>query len=140
MPNHRIVDILNEDLGYELAAIMQYMGHHYTAQGLESPSVKDIFKSISIDEMKHAEALAERINYLGGEATTTPTEIKKGGDLRQMIRDDLNAENGAIGRYRTHIEVCEEEGDLSTRRLLEDILIMEEGHADTWMSILGVKK
>lgn len=140
MPNHRIVDILNEDRGYELAAIMQYMGHHYTAQGMESPAAIDLFKKISIDEMKHAEALAERISYLGGVPTTTPTEIKKDGDLRQMIRDDLDAENGAIARYRTHIEVCEEEGDLSTRRLLEDILIAEEGHANTWMTLLGVKK
>lgn len=140
MPNQRIIDILNENRAFELAAIIQYMGHHYTAEGLESPAVVELFKKISIDEMRHAESLGERINYLGGEPTTKATEIKRGGDLRRMIQDDLDAENGAIARYKAHIGICAEEGDITTRRLLEDILAVEEGHADQWESVLGIKK
>ena len=136
----KIIDALNEDRGYELAAIMQYMGHHYEAEGIESPAVIEIFKKTSIDEMKHAEALAERIVYLGGTPVQKPTAIAKGGDLKKMMKDDLAAENGAIKRYKEHIKLCAHEGDPTTRLMLEQILSEEEGHADTWETTLGIRK
>lgn len=136
----KIIEALNIDRAYELSAIMQYMGHHYEAEGIESPAVIDIFKSISMDEMKHAEKLAERIVYLGGIPVQKPTEIKRGGDLKSMIKDDLEAENGAIERYKEHIKLCAELGDTTTRLMLEEILSQEEGHADTWETTLGIRK
>lgn len=136
----KIIDALNYDRAEELAAIIQYMGHHYEAEGIESPAVIEIFKKTSIDEMKHAELLAERIVYLGGIPVQKPAGIKRGGSLRGMIEDDLNAENGAIKRYKEHIKLCIEEGDPTTRRMLEQILADEEGHADTWETTLGIKK
>lgn len=140
MANERIIEALNQDRADELGAIIQYMEHHYMAEGLESPAVVEIFKSTSIDEMKHAEALGERINYLGGIPTKKPSEIKTGGDLRKMIADDLEAENRAIANYKAHIKLAAEEGDPATRFLLERILSDEEGHADTWETTLGIKK
>ena len=136
----KIVDALNQDRADELAAITQYMGHHYTAQGLESVAVVDMFKSVSIDEMKHAEALGERIAYLGGEPTKEIAAIATGGDMKKMIQDDLASENTAIAEYRGMIALCEKEGDYTTRVMLEGILSDEEGHADNWESLLGVKK
>lgn len=140
MKNQKIVDALNKDRADELGAIIQYMGHHYTADGMESPAVVGIFKATAIDEMKHAEMLAERISYLGGEPVTKPSDIKKGGDLKKMIQDDLASENGAIKQYKEHIKLCADEDDITTRRMLEGILADEEKHADTWETILGVKK
>jgi len=125
----KIIDVLNEDRAYELAAIIQYMGHHYEAEGLESPAVIEIFKKTSIDEMKH-----------GGTPVQKPTEIVRGGDLTKMIKDDLAAENGAIKRYKDHIKLCEQESDPTTRLMLEQILSDEEGHADTWETTLGIRK
>lgn len=136
----KIIDALNKDRAYELAAIMQYMGHHYEAEGLESPAVIEIFKKTSIDEMKHAEALAERIVYLGGIPVQKPTAIARGGDLKKMIKDDLAAENGAIKRYKEHIKLCDREGDPTTRLMLEQILSDEENHADIWETTLGIRK
>ncbi|MBI5327384.1 MAG: ferritin [Deltaproteobacteria bacterium] len=135
----KIIDALNLDRAYELSAIIQYMGHHYEAEGLESPAVIEIFKKTSMDEMKHAETLAERIVYLGGVPVQKPTEIVRGGDLKKMIKDDLAAENGAIKRYKEHIKLCELEGDPTTRLMLEQILSDEEGHADTWETTLGIR-
>jgi len=140
MKNQKIIDALNKDRADELGAIIQYMGHHYTADGMESPAVVGIFKATAIDEMKHAEMLAERISYLGGEPVSKPSDIKKGGDLKKMMRDDLASENGAIKLYKEHIKLCADEGDITTRRMLEGILEDEEKHADTWETILGVKK
>lgn len=139
MGKERIIEALNKDRAAELAAIIQYMGHHYEGEGMESPAILEQFKSTAKDEMNHAEVLAERIVYLGGEPTKKPSEIKKGGDLKKMIRDDLAAENNAITNYKAHIKLCIEEKDPTTRLMLENILSDEEGHADTWMTNLGIK-
>ena len=134
--NKKIIDALNEDRSYELAAIIQYLGHHYEVEGMESPALMEIFKEISIVEMKHAEVLAERIVYLGGTPTQKPTKIKRGGSSAKMIKDDLGAEYGAIERYKKHVKLADKLGDTTTRRMLEEILASEEGHADTWETIL----
>jgi len=138
MDKKGIVDLLNKDRADELGAIMQYMGHHYEAEGMQSPEIIEMFKSTGVDEMKHAEALAERIVYLGGVPTQKPTPFKRGGKIEQMIKDDLASENGAIKQYKEHIKACA--GDPTTRLMLEKILSDEEGHADQWETTLGIRK
>jgi len=138
--NKRIIEVLNTDRADELAAIIQYMGHHYTAEGLESPAVMEMFKSTSKDEMKHAERLGERIDFLGGEPTTKPSKIVTGGNLKKMIQDDLASENKAIRNYKAHIKLCAQLGDSTTRLMLEEILSEEEGHANNWETTLGLAK
>lgn len=139
MSNKKLVDALNSARADELAAIIQYMGHHYEAEGIESPEIIDQFKSTALDEMKHAESLGERIVYLGGEPTKKPSEIDKGGNLKKMIQDDLNKEYGAIKKYKGFIKLADELGDPTTRLMLEKILTDEEGHADTWKTDLGIR-
>ncbi len=136
----KIIDALNVDRSFELGAIMQYMGHHYEAEGVESPAIIEIFKKTAVDEMKHAELLAERIVYLGGVPVQKPSPVKRGGEIKQMVREDLSAENGAIERYKGHILLAGELGDSTTRLMLEQILSEEEGHADTWETVLGIRK
>ncbi len=136
----KIIDALNVDRSFELGAIMQYMGHHYEAEGVESPAIIDIFKKTAIDEMKHAELLAERIVYLGGVPVQKPAPVKRGGEIRQMVKEDLASENGAIERYKEHIRLADGLGDSTTRLMLEQILSEEEGHADTWETVLGIRK
>ncbi len=135
----KLIQALNEDLALELAAITQYFWHHVMATGLESPEVRDRFKAIAMDEMKHAEAFAERLNYLGGVPTVKPANIKVGGDLKKMIQDDLAAERNAIKKYKADLKLAQREGDVVTARMLEDIIKVEEGHDDEWTSTLGVK-
>ncbi len=132
----RIIEALNEAISEELAAIVQYMWHHVSARGLESPAIVDVFRSLSMDEMKHAEKLAERIDYLGAEPTIKVAAIKTGGDLNKMLRDNLAAEERAIAMYKRHIKLATEMDDPGTRYILEGILIDEEGHARDLTSIL----
>lgn len=139
MASEKVVAALNEDLSFEIAATIQYLWHHYMAEGMESPAIIDLFEDTSRDEMKHIEKLAERIVYLRGTPTTNPADIKTGGDLKQMIRDDLQAENGAITRYKAHIKLCADEADPTSRLMLEEILSDEEHHADTWETLLGIR-
>ncbi|KCZ72447.1 bacterioferritin (cytochrome b1) [Candidatus Methanoperedens nitroreducens] len=138
--NEKIIDALNKDREQELSAIIQYMKHHYEGQGMESPEILDKEREIAIAEMRHAESLGERINYLGGVPTKSVSHIAEGGDLRKMIQDDLAKENTAIKQYKEHIKLAAEEGDITTRVMLEQILKEEEDHANTWETVLGVKK
>lgn len=137
--NQILIDALNKDREDELSAIVQYMKHHYEGEGMESPAILEIFKSTAKDEMRHAEKLGERIVYLGGIPTKKPSPILEGGDLDKMVKDDLAKETGAIKQYKEHIKLAIQENDPTTRLMLEEILSDEEGHADTWQTVLGIR-
>ena len=136
MADQRLLDVLNESIARELQVSIQYMWHHVMAVGLESPAVKDIFREIAIVEMKHAEQFAERLDYLGGVPTTKPAPIAEGGSLKQMIQDDLKAEEEAITLYREGIRLSVEAQDPVTRLLFEEILEAEEEHHKTFRDLL----
>jgi len=132
----KIIKALNIDIGLEIGAIIQYIMHEVMAEGMESPAIMEKFESISRDEMKHLEKLANRVNYLGGVPNTKPAPIKLGGALKKMVQDDLNGEYTAIKTYKGHVKMCLEIGDTTTRLMLEEILTDEEDHADTWETVL----
>jgi bacterioferritin len=132
----KIIKALNIAIGLEIGAIIQYIMHEVMAEGMESPAIMEKFESISKDEMKHLEKLADRVNYLGGVPNTKPAPIKVGGALKKMVQDDLNGEYTAIKTYKSQVKMCAEIGDTTTRLMLEEILTDEEGHADTWETVL----
>lgn len=134
--DQRLLDVLNQSIARELQVSIQYMWHHVQAVGLESPAIRDIFRQISIVEMKHAEAFAERLDYLGGVPTTKPDPIAQGGSLQQMIQDDVNAELEAIDLYKEGIRLSIENQDPTTRLLFEEILETEEEHHKTFRDLL----
>jgi bacterioferritin len=114
------------------------MRHHYVATGVDGITVAGDFKDVAIEEMKHAETLGERINFLGGEATTKPGPIAgKGKNVKDMAKDDLASEDRAVANYKAAVATAAEAGDVTTRRMLEDILGDEEGHQDTFGKMLG---
>ena len=139
MADKRLMDILNESIARELAALVQYMWQHVMASGLQSAEIEEIIKKVSIDEMKHAEKLAERLDYFGGIPTTKPSPIKVGGTVEEMLRDDVKAEEEAIQLYKRAIQLAQELGDPVTRLLYEEILSQEEGHHHTFRTLLGDK-
>ncbi len=134
-----VIDVLNDLRARELAVIVQYMRHHYVATGPDGVALADEFKEISVAEMKHAEALAERIDYLGGDPTTKP-EMIAGIDARtiaEMAAADRDSELDAIARYKAAIKLVDTADDVTTRKLLEDILGDEEEHHKTFEDMLG---
>lgn len=137
MASKKIVDALNQARARELAVVIQYMIQHYTAQGVESLPVIDTFKAIAITEMKHAEELGERIDYLGGTPTKEPNSIVPGESLTAMLKNDLKAEDDAIALYRDIIKLCDKEGDVTSRRMMEHLLEDEEGHRNDFLTALG---
>ncbi len=93
-------------------------------------------EKIAIDEMKHAEMIAERLFYLGEKPTTKPTPIFVGNSLGEMIEQDRKDEEGAIDLYKEIIKKAWEEGDHTSHRLFRQILADEEEHHDTFVSLL----
>jgi bacterioferritin len=127
---------LNDAIAREIAVSIQYMWQHVMGEGLESPQVTEVFKKIAITEMKHAEAIAERLDFIGGTPTTQPTPIKIGKTLTNMIQVDILAEKDAIKLYKEIIEMADKEKDIVTRKLFEDILVDEEGHLNEFQTLL----
>ncbi|HXG35639.1 MAG TPA: ferritin-like domain-containing protein, partial [Dehalococcoidia bacterium] len=114
----------------------QYMLHHVMGRGLASPAVLEMFKSHAMDEMKHAYAIIERVDVLGGTPTSKVGPVQVGGDLRKMIADDLEGERRAVDMYRGYVKLAVQEDDPVTRRLFEDLLATEEGHTNDWETVL----
>ena len=137
MADQRLLDIINRSIAGEFQALVQYMWQHVMAVGIASPAVRDMFEDIAIEEMKHAEKLAERLDLLGGVPTTSPDPIKVGGDLRQMIQNNLEAEDGAIALYKEAIRLAIEVNDPVTRLMYEEILGDEEDHQKQFSDLLA---
>ena len=136
MASPKLLELLNKGIARELQVSIQYMWQHVQVTGIEGALVKDTFKEIAIAEMKHAEALAERLDYLDGVPTTKPDPVFVGGSLIEMLTQDERNEEEAITLYKQAIQVASKEGDFTTRRLLEEILSEEEKHIDTFGKLL----
>ena len=128
-----VVRVLNEVLCGELTAINQYFLHAEMCGDWGFTRLHDFVRKESIEEMKHAESLIERILYLGGIPNVQKLDkINIGETVKEQLQSDLALENLAIPRLNKGIEVCCEENDNGTRHLLEDILRNEEEHVD-WL-------
>jgi bacterioferritin len=136
MASKELMDMLNEAIANELQVSVQYMWQHVTVPGIHSESVGGIFKKISITEMKHAEAIAERLDYLGGKLTTKPTPIEVGKNVKEMLKINKKAEENAIKLYKKIAARAEKEGDVVTKKLFEDILSQEEDHHNQFSTLL----
>lgn len=133
-----LLDTLNDLRARELAVIVQYMRHHYLVTGADSFGPEAEFRETAMTEMKHAEELGERIDFLGGNPTTKPVEIATGETtLEAMATVDLAAEEDAVRRYRDAIAQADGEGDVTTRTMLEGILGDEEEHVKVFRQMLG---
>jgi len=132
----KLLELMNKGIARELQVSIQYMWQHVTVTGIKGAMVEDIFKDIAVTEMKHAEAIAERLAYFNGIPTVKPDPVFVGGDLTEMLEYDEKAEEEAIILYKQTIKVATEEGDSTTRRLFEQILGEEEEHMDTFSKLL----
>lgn len=132
MVSEKLLEFLNKGIARELQVSIQYMWQHIQVTGLDGVTTEDIFRKIAIAEMKHAERLAERLDYLNGVPTTKPNPIFVGGSLIEMLKQDEENEEEAINLYKQAIQTAAEEGDYTTRRMLEEILADEEDHINTF--------
>ncbi len=137
MASENLKKLLNEAIAREIAVSIQYMWQHVMVKGINAESVGPVFKTIAIAEMKHAELIAERLDYLGGIPATKPTKIEVDGSAENMLALDIKAEKEAIALYRSIVKLADKEDDITTRTLFEKILADEEDHHKTFTTLLG---
>ena len=130
--NPKVLKHLNEVLTNELTAIDQYFLHAKMFQhwGFERLAKRE--REASIDEMKHAESLMERILFLDGVPNMKPLELTVGKTVKDMIQSDLDLELGAVKMYNEAIRVAVEHKDNGSRDLFVVLLKDEESHVD-WL-------
>ncbi len=139
-----VVKLLNEALATEIVCVLRYKRHYFMATGINAPAVAAEFLQHATEEQVHGDQIAQRIVQLGGEPDLSPdtltsrshAEYVEGTTLLSMIEEDLVAERIAIDSYREMIQYLEQGADITTRRMLEGILGMEEEHADDLMSLI----
>jgi bacterioferritin len=129
--NAKVIAALNEALKEELLAINQYFLHSEMCENWKYEALSKSLKKQSIDEMKHAGKLIERILFLDATPTvTSPSQLKVGKNVKEQLANDLELELGAIQLYNGAIKLSRDEADNATAEFLTGILGDEERHAD----------
>ena len=137
--SEKLTDLLQRAIAGEMQAAIQYMWQHVVMVGLESESVGPALRGIAMSEMKHAEQIAERLNYLGGIPTTKPNPIYVGGTIPAMLAVDVTAEEDTIALYMDVITQAKEDDDHETALMFREMILDEQGHHNTLLTLLGRK-
>lgn len=119
---------LNRDVEWEYAAAIQYIQHASVITGAQYESIQKELLIHANEEIQHAIALSEQIDYLGGTPTVKVENIETSPDSLEMLKQDLKGEKQAIASYKERIAEAESLREYGLRRVLEDILIQEEEH------------
>ncbi len=128
----RVIELLNEALRNELTAVNQYWLHYRLLDNWGVKRLAEYERHESIDEMKHADRLAERILFFGGIPNFQMLgRLRIGETVEEVLRADLALEMEALTQLRGAIEHCERVRDYGSRDLLAEILRNEEEHVDT---------
>ena len=138
-----VIKLMNEALATEIVCTLRYRRHYFMASGINAESVAAEFLQHANEEQGHADQIAQRIVQLQGEPNFNPegllmrshAEYVEGTSLTDMIKEDLVAERIAIDSYREMINYLGTD-DPTSRRMMEDILAVEEEHADDLVNML----
>ncbi|GAA1821146.1 ferritin-like domain-containing protein [Actinomadura chokoriensis] len=141
-----VIGVLNDVLATEIVCWMRYAQHAISATGIDRAQVAAEFNEHAEEERDHAMRAAERISQLGGDPDFDPKTLAErshttyatfdDSDLKGMLKENLVAERIVIESYQEIIRWLGD-GDVTTRRIMEDILAEEEEHADDLMDLLG---
>src|ERR1700759_2519461 len=127
----RVIEMLNDQLSAELTAINQYFLHAKMQQNFGWVKLAAHTRAESIEEMTHAEVLADRILFLDGLPNFQRLyQLRIGQTVREMFEADLAVEVEAVTRLRTGIDYLRSVSDVTSARLFETILADEESHID----------
>lgn len=141
-----VIDMLNTALATELVCVLRYKHHYYKASGISAQVAADEFLEHAEEELGHVDALATRIVQLGGEPDFSPkglqdrshSEYVSTESLAEMIKENLVAERIAIDSYKDMIQYLADD-DPTTTGVLEEILAVEEEHADDLAGLMKGK-
>jgi len=131
--NAKIIELLNDVLTNELTAINQYFLHGRICKNWGYERLAEYIKKESIDEMKHADQLIERILFLEGLPNVQRlSKVNVGQSVAEILKNDYALEMLAVPMLNSGMQLCRELGDNGSEDLLRHILVSEEEHVD-WL-------
>ncbi|MDI3280569.1 MAG: ferritin-like domain-containing protein [Bacillota bacterium] len=140
MDREQMIRLLNLDLSWEYAAMIQYIQHAAMLTGAEYFAVIEEELQHAQEEHEHAVRLSDQIQYLGGVPTVRVEEIRTSLDNREMLRQDLEAEYDALRRYLERIEQLESLQLYDVAQVVREIALVEQEHIIDLEKALGISK
>ena len=137
MDQQQLVALLNEDLSLEYRSIVQYTQHIATLKGLEVQSILGELRAHVSQELEHALALAEQIDFLGGVPTVKVPEVPTETDTMAALKLDLDLEERQLDRYRERIDQAVEMSLRDVAEALRPLLSQTQEHVRDLQSALG---
>jgi bacterioferritin len=132
----KVIEVLHRARSMELHAIHQYMNQHYNLDNWDYGDMAAKVKLIAIDEMRHAEMFADRLEKLGVQPTTDlVAKVLKGQNVEAIFLFDANLEDDTIVKYNQFLMVCRENSDSTSMKLFEAIIDEEQVHFDYFDSV-----
>ena len=134
----QLIDALNEDLAREYQAIIAYTVYSNVITGAQWMNIADELKLHASEELAHAMIIADQIDYLGGQPTATPKEVKLSDKPEEMLRFDLDNETETIKNYRQRVKQAEALGHYALAEQLRTIISQEQEHQHDLATALGI--
>jgi bacterioferritin len=138
LTREKLIDLLNEDLSREYQAIIAYVNYSQVLKGAQYMNIADELAIHATEELAHAIALANHIDYLGGMPTATPKLVKTSEKNEEMLRFDLENEKATIANYRRRIKQCDELNEYAIGESIREILMQEQDHLIALATALGI--
>jgi bacterioferritin len=134
----KLVEGLNEDLSREYQAIIAYVNYSQVLKGAAYMNIADELAVHATEELAHALAVANHVDYLGGMPSVTPKPVKTSEKAEEMLRFDLDNERETIRQYRRRVKQAEELNEYSIAESLRGILVQEQDHLIALATALGI--
>ena len=134
----KLIDLLNEDLAREYQAIIAYVNYSQVLKGAQYMNIAAELAIHATEELAHAIAIANHIDYLGGMPTVTPEPVKTSEKAEDMLRFDLENEKETIANYRRRVKQCDELNEFALSESIREILMQEQDHLTSLATALGI--
>jgi bacterioferritin len=134
----KLIDLLNEDLSREYQAIIAYVNYSQVLKGAAYMNIAGELEVHAKEELAHALAIANHIDYLGGMPSVTPKPVKTSEKAEDMLRFDLDNEHETIRQYRRRIKQCDELNEFAIGESIREILMQEQDHLIALATALGI--
>ena len=134
----KLIELLNEDLSREYQAIIAYVNYSQVLKGAQYMNIAGELEVHAKEELAHALAIANHIDYLGGMPSVTPVPVKTSEKAEDMLRFDLENEKVTIANYRRRIKQCDELNEFAIGESIREILMQEQDHLIALATALGV--
>jgi bacterioferritin len=138
MTRERLIDLLNEDLSREYQAIIAYVNYSQVLKGAAYMNIADELAVHAKEELEHALAISNHVDYLGGMPSVAPKPVKTSEQAEDMLRYDLANEHETIRQYRRRVKQADELNEFAIAESIREILIQEQDHLVALATALGI--